>query len=103
MIPPVSDNNLTGRTRDSAITIAKEDLGMEVLERRIRRSELYFADEVFLTGTAVHIQSVSRLDSSDIADGKTGECTTAINEIYQKTIRGENPKYRGWCTEVSVS
>ena len=57
VIPPVSDNNLTGITRDSAITIAKEDLGMEVLERRIRRSELYFADEVFLTGTAAHIQA----------------------------------------------
>ena len=103
VIPPVSDNNLTGITRDSAITIAKEDLGMEVLERRIRRSELYFADEVFLTGTAAHIQAVGRLDSRNIADGETGEYTSAINEIYQKAIRGENPKYRGWCTEVSVS
>ena len=103
VIPPVSDNNLTGITRDSAITIAKEDLGMEVLERRIRRSELYFAEEVLLTGMAANIQAEGRLDSGDKADGKTGAYTTAINEIYQKTIRGENPKYRGWCTEVSVS
>ena len=103
VIPPVSDNNLTGITRDSAVTIAKEDLGMQVLERRIRRSELYFADEVFLTGTAAHIQAVGKLDSRNIGDGGTGEYTSAINEIYQKAIRGENPKYRGWCTEVSVT
>ena len=56
--PPVSDNNLTGITRDSAIEIGKKKLGVEVVERRIRRSELYFADEVFLTGTAAHIKEV---------------------------------------------
>ena len=76
---------------------------MDVLERRIRRSELYFADEVFLTGTAAHIQAVGRLDNRDISDGKSGKYTSQINEIYQKAIRGENPKYRGWCTEISVA
>ena len=103
IIPPVSDNNLTGITRDSAVTIAKDELGMDVLERRIRRSELYFADEVFLTGTAAHIQAVGRLDNRDIGDGKSGKYTEQINEIYQKAIRGENPKYRAWCTEISVA
>ena len=53
--PPVADNNLTGITRDSSISIACDELGMELEERRIRRSELYFAEEVFLTGTAAHI------------------------------------------------
>ena len=60
--PPVSANNLTGITRDSAITLAREELGIEVVERPIRRSELYLADEVFLTGTrrAYHPRRLAR-------------------------------------------
>ncbi len=100
--PPVSDNNLTGITRDSAIKIAKEELGLQILERRIRRSELYFADEVFLTGTAAHIQSVGQLDNRDIGDGLPGKISTQINEVYQSAIRGNNSKYRNWCTEIVV-
>ena len=100
--PPVSDNNLTGITRDSAIKIAKEELGLQILERRIRRSELYFADEVFLTGTAAHIQSVGQLDNRDIGDGLPGKISSQINEVYQSAIRGNNSKYRNWCTEIEV-
>ena len=100
--PPVSDNNLTGITRDSAIKIAKEELGLQILERRIRRSELYFADEVFLTGTAAHIQSIGQLDNRDIGDGLPGKISTQINEVYQSAIRGNNSKYRNWCTEIVV-
>jgi len=100
--PPVADNNLTGITRDSAIKIAKEELGLQILERRIRRSELYFADEVFLTGTAAHIQSVGQLDNRDIGDGLPGKITNQINEVYQQVIRGNNRKYRNWCTEIEV-
>ena len=74
--PPVADNNLTGITRDSAIKIAKDELGLQILERRIRRSELYFADEVFLTGTAAHIQSVGQLDNRNIGDGLPGKITS---------------------------
>ena len=100
--PPVADNNLTGITRDSAIKIAKEELGLQILERRIRRSELYFADEVFLTGTAAHIQSVGQLDNRNIGDGLPGKITSQINEVYQQAIRGNNRKYRNWCTEIEV-
>ena len=101
-IPPVSDNNLSGITRDSAIEIARQEVGMEVVETRIRRSELYFADEVFLTGTAAHIQAVGELDNRVIGSGDTGPITTKINEVYQESIRGNNPKYESWCTSVSV-
>ena len=100
--PPVSDNNLTGITRDSAITIATQELNTQVVERRIRRSELYFADEVFLTGTAAHIQAVGKLDNRNIGSGNAGPITEQINEIYQKAIRGENPKYLHWGTNVSL-
>ena len=100
--PPVSDNNLTSITRDSAITIAQQETGSEVVERRIRRSELYFADEVFLTGTAAHIQAVGELDNRKINTGTAGPITQKINDVYQKVIRGDNPKYREWCTAVNV-
>ncbi len=100
--PPVSDNNLTGITRDSAIEIARQEVGTEVVETRIRRSELYFADEVFLTGTAAHIQAVGELDNRVIGSGETGPITTKINEVYQESIRGNNPKYESWCTSISI-
>ena len=100
--PPVSDNNLTGITRDSAMEIAKRELGIEVIEARIRRSELYFADEVFLTGTAAHIQAVGTLDNRKIGSGESGPFTNKINEIYQMAIRGQNPNYMDWCTAVNI-
>ena len=100
--PPVSANNLTGITRDSAITLAREELGIEVVERPIRRSELYLADEVFLTGTAAHITPVGSLDKRPIADGGVGPITHTLSETYVDLIRGGNPKYSHWCTEIPM-
>ena len=100
--PPVSANNLTGVTRDSAITLAREELGLEVVERPIRRSELYLADEVFLTGTAAHITPVGSLDKRPIGDGGVGPITHKLSEVYVDLIRGGNPKYSDWCSEVPM-
>ena len=100
--PPVADNNLTGITRDSAITLAKDLLGIEVVERRIRRSELYLCDEVFLTGTAAHITPVGSLDRRPIGEGGVGPITTKLRDAYVKVIKGGNPDYTRWCTEVPL-
>ena len=100
--PPVADNNLTGITRDSAMTLAREELGIEVVERNIRRSELYLADEVFLTGTAAHLIPVGSLDRRPIGDGEIGPITQKISDVYVDLIRGGNPKYRNWCTEIPM-
>lgn len=100
--PLVADNNLTGITRDSAMTLAKNELGLEIVERQIRRSELYLADEVFLTGTAAHITPVGELDSRPIGEGGVGPITKSLREYYVEIIRGNNPKYIDWCTEVSI-
>lgn len=100
--PPVSDNNLTGITRDSAMILAREELGIEVVERNIRRSELYLADEVFLTGTAAHITPVGSLDRRPIGDGGVGPITQKISDTYVDLIRGGNPKYQDWCTEIPL-
>ena len=100
--PPVADNNLTGITRDSAIKLSADELNMKVVERTIRRSELYLADEVFLTGTAAHSQPVGSLDNRPIGNGVTGHFTEQILDLYLNVIKGNNPKYRDWCTEVTI-
>ncbi|MCH7653559.1 MAG: aminotransferase class IV, partial [Chloroflexi bacterium] len=89
-------------TRDSAMTLARNELGMEVIERSIRRSELYLADEVFLTGTAAHVTPVGTLDSRDIGNGGIGPITRKIRDMYLEAIRGDSEKYLDWCTEVPL-
>ena len=98
--PPVADNNLVGITRDSAIALARNELGMDVVERNIRRSELYLADEVFLTGTAAHITPVGSLDNRPVGDGDVGAITRSLRDMYADVVRGNNPDYMHWCSEV---
>lgn len=100
--PLVADNNLTGITRDSAMTIARDELGLNIVERRIRRSELYLADEIFLTGTAAHVTPVGELDMRPIGEGGVGPITQKINDMYVDIIAGNNPKYMDWCASVPL-
>ena len=100
--PLVADNNLVGITRDSAMQLAKNELGIESVERNVRRSELYLADEVFLTGTAAHITPVGELDSRPIGDGGVGPITKKLQALYADVIRGKNPDYLHWCSEVPM-
>lgn len=99
--PPLEDNVLPGITRDSVITLARNELGLEVMERHIRRSELYQADEVFLTGTAAHLTPVGSLDNLLIGDGTEGPVTRRLSELYFDIVRGKNPKYLHWCTAAT--
>ena len=101
--PPLSDNNLDGITRNCVFEIAKQELGIQIKEKTIFRSELYLADEVFLTGTAAHITSVGQLDKRTIGTGDTGEITTKIQSLYSDIVRGNNSKYLDWCTSVQIS
>ncbi len=96
--PPSSDNILMGITRDTVITLAREELGIETIERSIDRSELYLADECFFTGTAAHITPIIEIDHRPIGDGQVGKLTKELQKIYFSVIRGKNPKYRDWCT-----
>jgi len=100
--PGETDNCLLGITRDSVIELAREELDIDVVERRIHRSELYLADEIFLTGTAAHVTPVGELDDRPIGDGETGPITASIQKIYRAVIRGDSPKYLDWCTGVAV-
>ena len=101
--PPLSDNNLDGSTRNCVFEIAKQELGIQIKEKTIFRSELYLADEVFLTGTAAHITPVGQLDKRTIGTGDTGEITTKIQSLYSDIVRGNNSKYLDWCTSVQIS
>ena len=101
--PPLSDNNLDGITRNCVFEIAKQELGIQIKEKTIFRSELYLADEVFLTGTAAHITTVGQIDKRTIGTGDTGEITTKIQSLYSDIVRGNNSKYLDWCTSVQIS
>ncbi len=98
--PPNTDGLIVGITRNTAITLAREELGIETEERHIDRVELYTADECFLTGTAAHITPVAEIDHRKIADGEIGKVTGELQKLYQNAILGNNPKYADWCTPV---
>lgn len=98
--PATMDNILMGITRATVLELAKKELGIEIIERSIDRSELYVADECFLTGTAAHVTPVSEIDHRKVGNGEIGPITSKLQDIYAKAIRGENQKYMHWCTPV---
>ncbi len=99
LVTPASYNNiLMGITRDTVIKLAQKELGLEIMERSIDRSELYTAEECFLTGTAAHITPVAEIDHRQIGNGGIGKITKKLQKIYAEVIRGNHPKYLNWCT-----
>lgn len=100
--PAISDNILGGVTRHTVTQVAKNELGLETVERSIRRSELYFADECFLTGTAAHLTPVGRIDNHRIGTGEIGPVTRELQRLYFEVIRGRLPKYLLWCASVAA-
>ena len=96
--PPLTDDVLSGITRTAIMRIAA-DAGLEVVERRIDRSELYLADEVFLTGTGVQVAPVSSIDERPVG---TGEFPVAldIQRRYFAAVRGSDERYVHWLTPI---
>ncbi len=90
---------LDGITRDSVITIAR-DLGMEVIEKRITRDEMYCADEAFFTGTAAEITPIRELDDRAIGSGVRGPVTEKLQSIFFDAVTGKAPQYQHWITQV---
>jgi branched-chain amino acid aminotransferase len=99
LTPPPSSSALEGITKDSVIKIS-EELGYHIIEREIPRTEIYFSDEVFLTGTAAEITPVISIDGKKIGDGKVGNTTERIRQIYSDITMGKNKKYSKWITQV---
>ncbi len=99
LVTPASyDGILMGITRNTVMKLAEAELGMKTVERHVNRIELYSAGECFLTGTAAHITPVAEIDGRKIGDGEIGEVTARLQKIYSDVIRGNYPKYSGWCT-----
>lgn len=101
--PPVSDDILVGITRDTVIKICCDELKLEVVERSIDRSEIYSADELILVGTGAEISPVIEADGRKIGEGKVGEISRKIQDIYQKIVHGEDTKYEQFLTKVIKS
>jgi branched-chain amino acid aminotransferase len=97
--PPQSANILEGITRALAIEIAGT-LGISIVEREIDRSELYIADEVFLTGTACQIVYFSEIDGRKIGSGRAGTVVKRLQEIYFKAVHNALPEYASWLEKV---
>lgn len=96
--PPSSDNILIGITRDTVIRLAREEFGVETVERSIDRSELYLADECFMTGTAAHVTPVLEVDRRPVGTGQAGKLTRSIQQLYFDVVWGKVKKYQEWCT-----
>ncbi len=99
LTPPLESSALEGITRDSVMKLA-EDLGYQVKEKEISRSQIYLADEVFLTGTAAEITPIVSIDGKKIGSGKVGKVTKNMMSAYVDVIMAKNEKYFEWLTPV---
>jgi len=100
LTPGPSDNILEGITLETALYIAEREFGLRVERRSIDRSELYIADEVFMTGTAAHVTPVAEIDRVPVGDGRPGVVSKQIQETYFQAITGRLPQYLDWLTPV---
>jgi len=98
--PPVTDNILEGITRRSVIELARNELGLEVVERSIDRTEVMISEEMFMTGTAAQITAVTKVDHRPIGAGVMGPVTTKLRTMYDDILRGKNEKYETWNVAV---
>jgi branched-chain amino acid aminotransferase len=98
--PPVTENLLEGITRNAVMELAERELGMRVAERPIDRSELYLADELFLTGTAVGVAPVVRVDHRPVGDAAAGPIAGQLRHLYFEAAHGRLRNYRKWLLPV---
>jgi branched-chain amino acid aminotransferase len=97
--PDLSAGALNGITRNTVFHIAK-DLGLEIVQKRITRDEIYIADEAFFTGTAAEVTPIRELDRIEIGIGSRGPITEKIQSAFFDIVNGRNPKYAHWLTAV---
>jgi len=100
--PSVTENILEGITRSTIMTLAKDELNIEVLERQIDRTEVYLCDEFFMTGTAAQVTAITNIDHRPVGDGVMGPVTAKLKQMYDDLVRGRIAKYRHWNEPVYV-
>lgn len=98
--PTTSDSILESITRDTIISLAKEELKIKVVERNIERTELYTCDEAFFCGSAMEITPIYSIDRYMIGNGKLGMQTQQLQQLYLDIVRGKVEKYMKWLLKV---
>lgn len=97
--PPLSAGGLEGITRDSVIQIIEENGGF-VIERDLERDDLYLADEIFMTGTAAEVKSVTQIDKVKIGSGKIGKITRSLQKSFSDASLGKDERFLPWLTFI---
>lgn len=100
--PNVTESILESITRSSVIELARKELGLEVVERPVDRTELYVADEIFMVGTAAEILTIGSVDRYVIGDGDMGPITKQIEQLFHQVVRGNHPEYMHWLTPAGM-
>lgn len=98
--PPVQADVLEGITRRTLMQIMREEMGLEVVERDIDRTEVFIADEIFLCGTGVQVAAVTKVEHRPVGSGRIGAITEAVRDRYFDIVTGRVPQYRSWLTPV---
>jgi branched-chain amino acid aminotransferase len=98
--PPLTSDVLEGITRQVVAQLARERLGLSVVERPIDRTELYVADEAFFCGTGAEIKPIVEIDRRPVGTGSVGPISEQLVGLYADVVRGRVPEYRPWCTPV---
>lgn len=98
--PPPTADILVGITRNTVMQLAREQLGLDVVERPIARTELYVCDELFFCGTGAQVAPVRSVDRRLIGGGKPGPVTRRLQDLYFQVVTGKVQQYRHWCTPV---
>jgi branched-chain amino acid aminotransferase len=101
--PDLGSGILESITRDALIVLAREALGLEVIEREVDRTELYLASEVFTCGTAAEITPIVSIDKYTVGSGAAGPVTRALETAFDDVLRGRDPRYAHWRTSVTVA
>ncbi len=97
--PSLSSGVLEGLTRDAVITLLRDD-GHEVIEREMTRTDLYYADEMFFTGTAAEVTPIREVDDRAVGDGRPGPVTKRAQEMFMDTVTGGNERHADWLDYV---
>ncbi len=98
--PPVTENILEGITRRTIMTLARDLIGIEVVERPIDRTEVYLAEEFFMTGTAAQVTAVTMVDHRPIGSAEMGPITAELRSVFDDVVRGRKPAYSHWVEPV---
>jgi branched-chain amino acid aminotransferase len=98
--PAVTESILEGITRDSFLRLAREQLGIDVEERPIDRTEIYSVDEAFVCGSAAEVTAVGSIDRHVLGDGKRGEVTARLRQLYLDVAKNQALADWGWTSQV---